>query len=101
MNDKFKPMNQYFIERELFCKAFEIYVPSFIDYMWDRDCDFILGDFKMFRDGDEFYILHLQSGTMINWYKHLGRTCSCNKDLNYNEFVEFMLLLRVELKEYD
>ena len=31
-------------------------------------------------DWEEFYIIHLPSGTIINWYKHLGRTNTCNKE---------------------
>lgn len=29
---------------------------------------------------EEFYIIHLPSGTIVNWYKHLGRTNTCNKE---------------------
>jgi hypothetical protein len=99
MTDKLKTMKQYFVGRDLFCKAFTRYVPSFIDVMWDKGCDFMVGDFKMFRCGDEFYILHLVSGTMINWYKNLGRTNTCNKQLTFNEFMEFLLLLREDMRE--
>ena len=99
MNDKLKPMEQYFIDRDLFCKGFESYVPTFINIMWDKGCNFMIGDFKIFRYDDEFYILHLVSGTMINWYKHLGRTCTCNKNFTFNDFAEFLLLLREDMKE--
>lgn len=37
-------------------------------------------DFLLYYAEDEFYIIHLKSGTVINWYKHLGRTNTCNKE---------------------
>ena len=52
-----------------------------------------------FKDDDEYYILHKPSGTMINWYKHMGRTNTCNKDLSLDELRLFLLLLRKELVE--
>ena len=36
---------------------------------------------------------------MINWYKHIGRTNTCNKDLSLDELKLFLLLLRKELVE--
>ena len=53
----------------------------------------------MFKDEDEYYILHKPSGTMINWYKHMGITNTCNKDLSLDELRLFLLLLRKELIE--
>ena len=69
---------------------------------WDevRNCDFRdTNSFHAFRDFDEYYILHKPSGTMINWYKHIGRTNTCNKDLSLDELKLFLLLLRKELVE--
>ena len=36
---------------------------------------------------------------MINWYKHMGRTNTCNKDLSLDELRLFLLLLKKELVE--
>ena len=36
---------------------------------------------------------------MINWYKHMGRTNTCNKNLSLDELKLFLLLLRKELVE--
>ena len=36
---------------------------------------------------------------MINWYKHMGRCNTCNKDLSLDELRLFLLLLRKELVE--
>lgn len=46
-------------------------------------------NFKYWRNEDEFYILHYPSGTILNWYKHLGRTNTCNKALTREEYKEF------------
>lgn len=39
-----------------------------------------LDDFILHYAEDEFYIIHLYSGTIISWYKHLGRCNTCNKE---------------------
>ena len=63
-------------------------------------CDFRdTNSFHAFKDEDEYYILHKPSGTMINWYKHMGITNTCNKDLSLEELKLFLLLLRKELIE--
>ena len=68
------------------------------DYVWY--CDFRdTNSFHAFKDYDEYYILHKPSGTMINWYKHIGRINTCNKDLSLDELKLFLLLLRKELVE--
>ena len=47
---------------------------------------------------DEFYILHRDSGILINWYKHAGRTNTCNKpDFTLDDFREFLIELRKNL----
>lgn len=99
MDKIFEPMKQYFLDRDLFCKAFHRYLPNFEDILSDNGYNLTTDNFKMFRVDDEFYVLHLPSGIMINWYKHLGRTNTCNKDLTFNQYAEFLLLLRRELKE--
>ena len=42
---------------------------------------------------------HENKKSMLNWYKHIGRTNSCNKDLSLDELKLFLLLLRKELVE--
>lgn len=54
-------------------------------------------EFALFRYGDEFYILHKDSGVLINWYKHLGRTNTCNKpDFTLNDLRVFLVKLKEE-----
>lgn len=54
----------------------------------------------LYRWEDEFYIIHRDSGTIINWYKHLGRTNTCNKEgFTLADLKELLLLLKEDLKE--
>ena len=96
---------QYHFIRDEMTKIFEEVFPLDSEE-WDWDpvwmCEF--GDtssFHCFKDADteEYYILHKYSGTMINWYKHMGRTNTCNKNLSLDELKLFLLLLRKELVE--
>lgn len=96
-------LHQYHFERCEISKIFEELFPCDSE-VWDWDCVYMCNfkdtsSFHAFRDDGEFYILHKPSGTMINWYKHIGRTNTCNKDLSLDELKLFLLLLRKELVE--
>lgn len=46
----------------------------------------------------EFYIIHLDSGMMVNWYKHLGRTNTCSQsNRTIEDYYEFFKLFKEEL----
>lgn len=112
LNDKFgtkhryrnlEENRQYHFVRDEMTNVFKEVFPL-NSQAWDWDdvwcCDFRdTNSFHAFRDESEFYILHKPSGTMINWYKHMGRTNTCNKDLSLEELKLFLLLLRKELVE--
>lgn len=52
-------------------------------------------EFCLYYTDDEFYIIHLSSGTIINWYKHLGRTNTCNKEgFGIADLEELLILLK-------
>ena len=95
--------HQYHFTRDEMIKVFEeIFSLNSQAWDWDKvwNCDFRdTNSFHAFRDDGEFYILHKPSGTMINWYKHMGITNTCNKDLSLDELRLFLLLLRKELVE--
>lgn len=92
------PMKQYPIERDVFCEIFGKIYSDFYDKFYDTTTE----SFKVWRYDDEFYILHLKSGTIINWYKHLGRCNTCNKDLSIEEYKKLVNDLYNELEEsYD
>ena len=60
----------------------------------------IIGDFFLDQVDDEFFIVHLPSGTMLGWYKNFGRSNVCNKNLSYAELREFFTLLRINMFGY-
>lgn len=48
------------------------------------------------------YHFDRKSGVMINWYKHLGRTNTCNReDFSLEDLEAFLKRLKEELKYYD
>lgn len=89
---------QYHFVRKSMCDLFYSIFPldEFNEYdLFPMDTS----SFHTFRDEEEFYILHKPSGTMINWYKHLGRTNTCNKNLSLEELKLFLLLFKYEVME--
>ena len=61
-----------------------------------------VGDFRIWTEEEETYILHLPSGTIVGWYKfiHIGRCNFCNKpDMGFNDLRDFFMLLRNQLLE--
>ena len=95
-----KTLPQYHFDRNDFCRVVEQV------FTWDEfadieaECGFNsnLDEFTLIRWEDEFYILHRNSGILINWYKHAGRTNTCNKpDFTLDDFREFLIELRKDL----
>ncbi len=58
-------------------------------------------EFLLYYDAfEEYYIIHLKSGTIINWYKHLGRTNTCNKEgFSLDDLREMLQMLKEAMKE--
>ena len=97
-------MKQYHFDRTLFCQTFsKIFTyDEIIDIDVTCSGDRHFDEFSLFRVDDEFYILHRKSGVMINWYKHLGRTNTCNReDFSLEDLEAFLKRLKEELKYYD
>ena len=78
-----KELPQYHFDRDLFVDTFSKV------FTLDEICGLEMAcqahasssEFLLYYDEwEEFYIIHLKSGTIINWYKHLGRTNTCNKE---------------------
>lgn len=88
---------QYHFDRAEFVDAFKRVFS--IDEIYDLEvaCQEhrCLDDFLLYYADDEFYIIHLDSGTIINWYKHLGRTNTCNKEgFSLLDLMELLKLLK-------
>lgn len=91
---------QYHFDRDEFSKVFfEVFTyDEFVDIDVECGCQRHLGEFSLLRWEDEFYILHRNSGVMINWYKHCGRTNTCNRpDFTLDDLREFLIELRKDL----
>lgn len=101
MSDILKDLPQYHFDRDEFCKVFHEIFTS--DQIYDieaecQGCQDHFGDFSLFHDDDEFYILHRPSGIMINWYKHLGRTNTCNRpDFTLDDLRVFLTALKEDI----
>lgn len=94
---------QYHFDRDDFTKTFyEVFgdtdaILELIVACQGHEC---LDNFHLYYASDEFYIIHLESGTIINWYKHLGRTNTCNKEgFTLEDLKEFLLLLKGDLSD--
>lgn len=102
MIDELKCLPQYHFDREEFCDAFMSVFKTnerITDILVACECRSMLGnEFLGYHFDDEYYIIHLPSGTMINWYKHLGRTNTCNKNLDIRGLIEFLILLDNDIK---
>lgn len=95
-----KMLPQYHFERIEFTTAFlNTFTAEQIEEIFSKCIDNEqTANFAFFRYDDEFYIMHKDSGTVINWYKHLGRTNTCNKDgFGLEDLKEFLHLIRVDL----
>lgn len=93
-------LEQYKIDRDIFCALFNKH-GNLSELMWDFLPDYTTDNYKIFQNHDEFYIIHLPSGTMVNWYKHEGRTNTCNKDLTMDEYEQFFKGCYAELSTID
>ena len=91
---------QYHFNRNDFCRVmFDVFTSEeYVDLDVECSCNTHLDNFTLMRVEDEFYILHRDSGILINWYKHAGRTNTCNKpDFTLDDFREFLVELRKDL----
>lgn len=94
---RLEDMRQYWLDRERFTLIFSNYIDADIfDNMW---CDSGTTDsFHWWQNSDEYYIVHMPSGMMVNWYKHLGRMNTCSQPWrNETDFKEFCRLLAEEI----
>lgn len=92
---------QYHLDRDLFCKI----ISETIGYgqLLDAFCYGVVvcDEFTWFKNEDEFYIIHLDSGMMVNWYKHLGRCNTCSQNRTIDEYYQFFNLFKEELDYFE
>lgn len=88
---------QYHFDRDKFVNAFKRIFSVDEIYEVEVACQEhrCLDGFHLYYADDEYYIIHLDSGTIINWYKHLGRTNTCNKEgFSLLDLTEMLKLLK-------
>ena len=95
---RLEDLPQYHIDRDVMCKI----VAETVGYERLMDAfdhgTVICDSFAWFRNRDEFYIIHLDSGMMVNWYKHLGRTNTCSQaNRTVEDYRTFFTLFKEEL----
>lgn len=88
-NPLFEELPQYHFDRDDMCKVFNT---DFMDWFWDH-LESSNDEFLITRSGDEFYVIHFSSGTIVSWYKHMGRCNTCNKNLTLDDLREFKKML--------
>lgn len=91
-----KTMKMYPIPREDFVKLFSKVFDKYYVYFYDSTLEF----FKVWRYDDSYYILHLDSGILITWYKHLGRCLQCNSKLTIKDYKYLSEILYEDMEEY-
>ena len=99
-SDHLNLLSQYHFDRDDFCECFHSVFSDVELLNLEIDCQEhrSLSEFILYYYEDEFYIIHLPSGIMINWYKHLGRTNTCNKEgFTLDDLREFLQLLKNDL----
>ena len=98
----FEYMKQYYWDRDVFCET--VLSAISIDRLLDAFCHGPMSQgsyFAWFNDEDEFYIVHKNSGMLVNWYKHLGRSNTCNQDgKTIDDLREFFILFKEDLEEW-
>lgn len=100
MPDLLKDLPQYHFDRDEFANAFHaVFDSKELDTLLEHCIEHLYrNDFLLYYAEDEYYIMHLPSGTIINWYKHLGRTNTCNRaDFTLDDLHEFLTVLKSKL----
>lgn len=104
MGKSIKRLRQYYFAREDFINEFRrvftnIEILNIISYCEDLQ---ITDRFFLLYENGEYYIIHRYSGIIINWYKHLGRTNTCNMEgFTRKDLHNFLILLKKDLKFKD
>ena len=82
MNKYLQELRQYYFDRDEFVAVFHKIFSNYELAELEIACQEhrCTGELLLYYTDGEFYIIHLSSGTIINWYKHFGRTNTCNKE---------------------
>ena len=89
------------LERSEFCDAFHYVFTNAEIFDLEVKCQehTRVGDFYLYCDNDEFYFINLESGVIVQYYKHLGRCNAINTEFTVRDLIGFLTNLRKELKD--
>ena len=90
----FETLPQYALDRDEFVRIYGNISEVLMNESW-----YETSDFKGWYNDDEWYVIHKPSGTLINWYKHCGRTNTCNKVLTIKQHEEFAKMILEDMKD--
>lgn len=101
MKHNLEELPQYHIDRNVLCNIVEETI-GYEKLMDAFDYGVIVWDeFSWFRNNDEYYVIHLGSGMMVNWYKHLGRTNTCSQsNRTIEDYYTLFNLFKEELDDW-
>lgn len=88
-NPLFTELPDYHFDRDEMSKVF---TSGFEDWVWEHMNRYGF-DFFITKNEDTIYIIHFPSGTIVSWYKHMGRANQCNKNLTIEDLKEFKKML--------
>lgn len=99
MNEyRLQNLSQYHIDRDILVQIVKDTIG--IDRLYDAFCygNVVCDEFAWFTNCDEYYIIHLDSGMMVNWYKHIGRCNTCSQEYRtIEDYYEFFHKFKDEL----
>ncbi len=97
MSKYLQKLPEYYFDRKVFVEAFKEVFTNDEIFQLEIACQErrFMFDFMLYCVEDEFYIAHLDSGTLISWYKHLGRCNTCNKEgFTITDLIDLLKLLK-------
>lgn len=88
-------------DRDAFCEAFHKVFDSTEILNLEAACQGHkrVGDFYLYYDEDTFYIINLDKGVIVQYYKHLGRCNSVNDNINYTDLINFLSELKEAIRD--
>jgi glutamate synthase domain-containing protein 1 len=95
--NKLIDLRQHTFDRDIFAKTVLEIIPDILDTFADHGDNFNTYEFVVTKRDDEFYVIHLHTGIMVSWYKHLGRVNLINTSLNLDDFKSFLKILKEDL----
>ena len=89
------------LDRDEFCDAFHYVFTSteILDLEVKCQAHARIGDFYLYYDEDEFYFINLETGIIVQYYKHLGRCNSINDEFTVKDLIDFLMNLRKDLQD--